>query len=91
MSCHRRKAGGLQKQVLYVENQWSIFLAFGESFEQFRVRPQRVPLLLALGDFGSKNMPSILFRPKPNVEKTPAAPKASPLCCGSLQLTNQID
>src|ERR1700756_5781681 len=34
-------------------------------------------------------MPSILFRPKPNVEKTPAAPKASPLCCGSLQPTNQ--
>jgi hypothetical protein len=27
-------------------------------------------------------MPSILFRPKPNVDKTPAAPKASPLCCG---------
>src|SRR5260221_4491515 len=24
-------------------------------------------------------MPSILFRPKPKVEKTPAAPKASPL------------
>ena len=34
-------------------------------------------------------MPSILFRPKPNVEKTPAASKASPLCCGSLQPTNQ--
>src|ERR1700741_2819980 len=34
-------------------------------------------------------MPSILFRPKPNVEKTPASPKASPLCCGSLQPTNQ--
>ncbi len=34
-------------------------------------------------------MPSVLFRPKPNVEKTPAAPKASPLCCGSLQPTNQ--
>jgi hypothetical protein len=34
-------------------------------------------------------MPSILFRPKPNVEKTPAAPKASPLCCGSRELTNQ--
>src|ERR1700745_4367683 len=28
-------------------------------------------------------MPSTLFRPKPNVEKTTAAPKASPLCCGS--------
>src|ERR1700752_2851733 len=34
-------------------------------------------------------MPSILLRPKSNVEKTPAAPKASPLCCGSLQPTNQ--
>src|SRR6201982_2354270 len=34
-------------------------------------------------------MPSILFRPKSNVEKTPAAPKALPLCCGSLQPTNQ--
>src|ERR1700751_18543 len=34
-------------------------------------------------------MPSILFRPKPNVEKTPAAHKASRLCCGSLQPTNQ--
>src|ERR1700756_178103 len=34
-------------------------------------------------------MPSILFRPKPNVEKNPAAPKPSPLSCGSLQPTNQ--
>src|ERR1700745_944832 len=33
-------------------------------------------------------MPSTLFQPKPNVEKTPAAAKASPLCCGSLQATN---
>src|SRR6516225_8269950 len=33
-------------------------------------------------------MPSILFRPKPNVEKTPAAPKASPLRCGSREPTN---
>jgi Domain of unknown function (DUF932) len=29
------------------------------------------------------------FRPKPNVEKTPAALKASPLCCGSRKPTNQ--
>src|ERR1700740_2901901 len=37
-------------------------------------------------------MPSILFRPKPNVEKTPAAPKASPLCCGSQnQLTKSTN
>src|SRR5260221_8353869 len=34
-------------------------------------------------------MPSILFRPKPNVEKTPAAPKASPLCCASQNQSNQ--
>jgi hypothetical protein len=38
--------------------------------------------LLALR-FRFKKYASILFRPKPNVEKTPAAPKASPLCCGS--------
>jgi hypothetical protein len=32
------------------------------------------------------------FRPKPNVEKTPAAPKASPLCCGSQnQLTKSTN
>ena len=37
-------------------------------------------------------MPSILFRPKPNVEKTPAALKASPHCCGSLnQLTKSTN
>src|SRR4029077_7094731 len=37
-------------------------------------------------------MPSILFRPKPNVEKTPAATKASPLCCGSQnQLTKSTN
>src|SRR5260370_32559213 len=37
-------------------------------------------------------MPSILFRPKPNVEKTPAADKASPLCCGSQnQLTKSTN
>src|ERR1700730_15342958 len=37
-------------------------------------------------------MPSILFRPKPNVEKTPAAPKASPFCCGSQnQLTKSTN
>src|SRR5260221_1104791 len=37
-------------------------------------------------------MPSILFRPKPKVEKTPTAPKASPLCCGSQnQLTKSTN
>src|ERR1700745_4483972 len=37
-------------------------------------------------------MPSTLFRPKPNVEKTTAAPKASPLCCGSQnQLTKSTN
>src|SRR6201982_877200 len=37
-------------------------------------------------------MPSTLFRPKSNVEKTPAAPKASPLCCGSQnQLTKSTN
>src|SRR5260221_1142442 len=37
-------------------------------------------------------MPSIRFRPKPNVEKTPAAPKASPFCCGSQnQLTKSTN
>ena len=36
----------------------------------------------------NNNRPAI---PKPNVEKTPAAPKASPLCCGSREPTNKID
>src|SRR5260370_40744955 len=34
-------------------------------------------------------MSSILVRPKPNVEKSTAAPKASPLCCASQNQSNQ--
>src|SRR5260221_1494852 len=37
-------------------------------------------------------MPSILFRPKTERRTTPAAPKASPLCCGSQnQLTKSTN